>query len=277
MLTYNISSWLIMELENYSKKLIQDKEFISDVREESLAQVVLRRVYAVNKAFVDVSFKQSEISRSYFRNCCFIRCDFTGANIKSSNFRGAKYEECKFQYSTWEHTQLDEEFLDNCLPSEENLARDLVRSLRVNFGHIGNYTAVNKAASIEVSLTGRHLFLAAYSKQSYYRSKYRGLDRFLQGFRHLRWKLLDLLWGNGESLYRVFFSGIFIILVWSTYLAWQFPEASGMESFKTILLAFWGAPIQLQLPSVHIAAITAIRFVLVGLFMAILIKRLARR
>ena len=148
MLTYNISLWLIMELENQSKKLIQDKGFISDVREESLAQVVLRSVYAVNKAFVDVSFKQSEISRSYFRNCCFIRCDFTGANIKSSNFRGAKFKECKFQYSTWEHTQLDEKFLDNCLPSEENLARDLVRSLRVNFGHIGNYTAVNKAASM---------------------------------------------------------------------------------------------------------------------------------
>ena len=39
-----------MELENQSKKLIQDKGFISDVREESLAQVVLRSVYAVNKA-----------------------------------------------------------------------------------------------------------------------------------------------------------------------------------------------------------------------------------
>ena len=135
---------------------------------------------------------------------------------------------------------------------------------------------MNKAASIEVSLTGRHLFLAAYSKQSYYRSKYKGLDRFLQGFRHLQWKLLDLLWGNGESFCRVFFSGILIILVWSAFLAWQIPEASGMDSFKTILLAFCGAPIQLQLPSVHIAAINAIRFVLVALFMAIFIKRLAR-
>ena len=153
-----------------------------------------------------MSFKQSEISDCYFRNCRFIRCDFTGANISRSNFRGAQYEECKFQYSTWEHTQLDEEFLYNCLPSEENLARDLVRSLRVNFGHIGNYAAVNRAASIEVALTGQHLYHAAYSKQSYYRSKYKGWDRVTHIIRHARWKALDLLWGNGESIFRILIS-----------------------------------------------------------------------
>ena len=83
--------------------------------------------------------------------------------------------------------------------------------------------------------------------------------------------------GQRRKLLPRVFSGILIILVWSAFLAWQIPEASGMDSFKTILLAFCGAPIQLQLPSVHIAAINAIRFVLVALFMAIFIKRLARR
>jgi len=153
-----------MELIDHSKPIIEDKEFSADVRDEDLTQQVLRRVFAVEKTFIGVSFKQSEICECYFRNCRFIRCDFTGTSIRRSNFRGSQYEECKFQYSTWEHTQLDEEFLDSCLPSEENLARDLVRSLRVNFGHIGNYAAVNKAASIEVMLTGQHLFHAAYSK-----------------------------------------------------------------------------------------------------------------
>lgn len=137
-----------MEIVNHSKTLIEDKEFASDVREEDLGQKVLRRVFAVSKTFTKVSFKQAELSQCYFRNCRFIQCDFTGANISMSNFRGSQYEECKFHYSTWDHTYLDEEFLGNCLPSEENLARDLVRTLRVNFGHIGNYPAVNKAASI---------------------------------------------------------------------------------------------------------------------------------
>lgn len=266
-----------MELLDHSKPLIEDKEFASDVSKEDLTQKALRRVFAVSKTFVDVRFKQTEISQCYFRNCRFIRCDFTGANISRSNFRGSQYEECKFHYSTWEHTHLDEEFLDNCLPSEENLARDLVRTLRVNFTHIGNYPAVNKAASIEVALTGLHLFNAAYSKQSYYRSKYKGWNRFAHCARHLKWKALDLLWGNGESLFRVIICGILSIFAWSAFLAWHHPHFSWPDSLSVVAQSFWGVSTTPPVPEGHLAALTALRFMLVGLFMAILIKRLARR
>ncbi len=266
-----------MELVDHSKPVIEDKEIVSDVRDEDLTQKVLRRVYAVGKTFVGVKFKQAEFSQCYFRNCRFIRCDFTGANISKSNFRGSQYEECKFHYSTWEHTYLDEEFLDRCLPSEENLARDLVRTLRVNFGHVGNYPAVNKAASIEVALTGQHLFNAAYSKQSYYRSKYKSWNRLYHAVRHLQWKALDLLWGNGESIFRVLGCGIFLVVVWGAYLAWQYPQFSWPESLRVSVQAFWGVSTTPPVPDGHLAALTALRFLLVGLFMAILIKRLARR
>ena len=266
-----------MELLDHSKPIIEDKEFSSDVRDQDLSQHVLRRVFAVEKTFVRVSFKQSEIAECYFRNCRFIQCDFTGTSIGRSNFRGSQYEECKFQYSTWEHTQLDEEFLDNCLPSEENLARDLVRSLRVNFGHIGNYTAVNKAASIEVMLTGQHLFHAAYSKQSYYRSKYKGWVRALHAIRHIRWKALDLLWGNGESIVRVLLTGVFTVILWGSYHAWSNPQLSWSQSLLAIASAFWGGSEGTSLPSHQLTLLTMVRFVLVGLFMAILVKRLARR
>jgi hypothetical protein len=266
-----------MELIDHSKPIIEDKEFSADVRNEDLTQQVLRRVFAVEKKFIEVSFKQSEICECYFRNCRFIRCDFTGASIRRSNFRGSRYEECKFQYSTWEHTQLDEEFLDNCLPSEENLARDLVRSLRVNFGHIGNYAAVNKAASIEVMLTGQHLFHAAYSKQSYYRSKYKGWVRALHAARHARWKALDLLWGNGESIFRILITGVSTIILWAIVLAWSNPLFAWPKSLIAVSYAFWGVAGTPTLPSHQLALLTIVRFVLFGLFMAILVKRLARR
>lgn len=266
-----------MELVDHSKPIIEDKEFSSDVRDQDLARQVLRRVYAVEKTFIGVSFKQSEISECYFRNCRFIRCDFTGASIRRSNFRGSQYEECKFQYSTWEHTQLDEEFLENCLPSEENLARDLVRSLRVNFGQIGNYAAVNKAASIEVMLTGQHLFHAAYSKQSYYRSKYKGWIRVLHAARHARWKALDLLWGNGESIVRIFLTGVSIVILWAIFLAWGNPQFSWPQSLFVVAHAFWGVTSSPYLPSHQLTLLTIVRFVLFGLFMAVLVKRLARR
>jgi hypothetical protein len=266
-----------MELIDHSKPVIEDKKFSSDVRDQSLTQQVLRRVFAVEKTFIGVNFKQSEISECYFRNCRFIRCDFTGTSIRRSNFRGSQYEECKFQYSTWEHTQLDEEFLDNCLPSEENLARDLVRSLRVNFGHIGNYAAVNKAASIEVALTGQHLFHAAYSKQSYYRSKYKGWVRAIHAARHVRWKALDLLWGNGESIVRILLTGTSTVVLWAIFLAWSNPQFSWPQSLVAVAYAFWGVSGSPPLPSHQLMLLTIVRFVLFGLFMAILVKRLARR
>jgi hypothetical protein len=167
--------------------------------------------------------------------------------------------------------------LDSCLPSEVNLARDLVRTLRVNFAHIGNYTAVNKAASIEVALTGQHLFNAAYSKQSYYRSKYKGWNRVAHGAGHLQWKSLDLLWGNGESFFRVLVCGLSLIFAWSAFLAWKSPQFSWPESLSVVIRSFWGVSTTPPVPEWHLVALTALRFILVGLFMAILIKRLARR
>lgn len=266
-----------MQLIDHIKVTIEDKEFTSDVCNENFTQKSLRRIFAVNKNFESVIFKQTELSQCYFRNCRFFRCDFTGSNISRCNFRGSQYDECKFNYTTWDNTYLDEEFLDNCLPSEENLARDLVRTLRVNFGQIGNYSAVNKAATIEVALTGQHLFNAAYSKQSYYRSKYKGWIRVRYGARHLQWKALDLLWGNGESLFRVLVCGFFLVFAWSGFLAWQSPQFTWPESLGVVIRSFWGISTSPSVPEWHLVALTTIRFVLFGLFMAILIKRLTRR
>lgn len=266
-----------MQLIENHKIIIEHKEFNSDVKYEDLSKHRLNHVFAVRITFIDVSFKQSDFLHCYFRNCRFIRCDFTGASLSKSNLKGSQYEQCKFHYSTWEHTHIDDEFLDNCLPSEVNLARDLVRSLRVNFGHIGNYDAVNKAASIEVTLTGKHLFYAAYSKQSYYRSKFKRWKRFFYVLKYLQWKFLDLLWGNGESLLKVLFCAVMILIFNAMTIDWLTPEVNFFESFGLVFYSFWGVPTKLSLSKETIVMLTILRFIFLGLFMAILIKRLARR
>lgn len=266
-----------MNLREHPKQSIENQEFSTDVIDADFSKKDLSRIYAVKRIFTDVSFKQSVFFQCYFRNCRFIRCDFTGASIEKSNFRGSQYEDCKFQYSTWENTQVDGEILNGCLPSEENLARDLARSLRVNFGHIGNYPAVNKAAAIEVSLTGQHFYNAAYSKQSYYRNKYKGWDRVSNVLKHAKWKALDLLWGNGESIGRVFFSGFSILLLGSIILAWKSSEFTMLQSVKGVFMSFFNVTSNPSLPTVLQVGINALHLLLVGLFMAILIKRLARR
>ena len=192
-----------MEFRDNKKELIENRDIVEDPHDCDLSKKELVRLYAVDKKFTDVNFKQSIIRECYFRKCKFVRCLFDGANIKECNFKGAQFTGCSFEYTTWEKTLLEERFLDSCLPSKQNIARDLVRSLRNNFVQIGDYEAVNKAAAIEVKLTGEHLFKAAYSRESWYREHYVGIERLKHGFQHARWKSLDLLWGNGESLWKV--------------------------------------------------------------------------
>jgi hypothetical protein len=258
------------------KETFEDKQFLADVCKSSFHQHQLSRVYAVDVAFTDVSFKQAVLSACYFRNCTFMRCDFTGASFKDSNLRGCSFSNCKFSYTTWEKTVLDEEFLASCLPAEENLARDLVRSLRVNFAQIGNHAAVNKAAAIEVDLTGRHLFNAAYSKQAYHRKKYSGLLRIEHGAKHAEWKFLDLLWGNGESILKVSRSCLAIVVLGAIAIFACDPNAPFGESVMNAFLQFWGLPSGSMPQSVAIL-LTMSRYILFGLFMAILVKRLSRR
>jgi uncharacterized protein YjbI with pentapeptide repeats len=266
-----------MELKKHTKTAIKDQEVTANVIGEDLSQNELLRVFAVNIQFTDVVFKQCNITSSYFRNCRFIRCDFTGAIFKDTNLRGSQFEECKFVYTTWEKTLLDETFLETCLPSEENLARDLVRSLRVNFSQVGNYEAVNKAASIEVKLTGQHLFNAAYSKQSYYRSKYKGFTRVQYGFRHAKWKALDLLWGNGESVLRVAGWAVLTVTLIAIAISFSEPLRGITNVLGTAVSIFCGVRPQQDVHPAFVVVATVIRFFLFGLFMAILVKRLSRR
>lgn len=265
-----------MALRDNKKPNLEDVEFTTDISNEDFTRHDMVRVFAVGKVFTKISFKQVNFLGCYFRNCRFLGCDFTGAFVKETNLRGSQFENCTFRYTAWEKSHLDDDFLDHCLPSEENLARDLVRSLRVNFAEIGNYEAVNRAASIEVHLTGQHLYKAAYSNESYYRSKYKGMERFSHAAQHARWKALDLLWGNGESIVRIMISCFVAILAVSIAYSRE-ANVSLVDSLTESIWQFWGKQYAQALPPVYALALTITQFVAFGLFMAILVKRLSRR
>jgi uncharacterized protein YjbI with pentapeptide repeats len=265
-----------MTFRENKKPRLEDVEFTSDPCDADYSRHDLTRVYAVGKVFRKTSFKQSNILGCYFRNCRFIDCDFTGAFIKESNLRGAQFENCNFKYVTWEKSQVDDDFLDRCLPSEENLARDLVRSLRVNFTETGNYEAVNRAASVEVQLTGQHLYKAAYSKESYYRAKYKGLDRLSHAIRHAQWKALDLLWGNGESLLRIFINTTLILLAVTLFYSRE-AAIPFHDALMETVWQFWGKQYAKPIPPIYSITLTIAQFVAFGLFMAVLVKRLSHR
>lgn len=266
-----------MKTQNNAKSQLKDHEIQAVAEKEDLSRHELLRVYAIGITFVGVNFKQCNFLSSYFRKCRFVECDFTGSLFKESNFIGSQFVNCKFHYTFWDKTIVDDSILEACLMPEENLARDLVRSLRVNFAQIGNYSAVNRAAAIEVRLTGSHYYNAAYSKQGYYRQKYRGLTRLQMCVQHASWKFLDLLWGNGESLLRVLLWGVLTILVVAAVLFFLIPDLGIGNCLGAAISVFWGVKTEQNVPQWISVIATVVRFILFGLFMAILVKRLSRR
>lgn len=267
-----------MTLIVHQKIRIEDKEFSANITQINYSRHEFNQVFAVGKTFDGVNFSQCVFSSCYFRKCRFINCNFTGASFKDSYLRGSNFPESIFKYTTFEKSPIDDSFLDKYLPPEENLARDLVRSLRVNFSQVGNYEAVNKASAIEVKLTGTHLYKAAYSREAYYRGKehYSGFQRIKFIFDHAQWKFLDLLWGNGESLLKVIISSTLFILFISTF-NWLSNSIGISESIKASFYHFWGISNDAIISNIYIVLLTIGRLVFFSLFISILIKRLAKR
>jgi len=86
---------------------------------------------------------------------------------------------------------------------------------------------------------------------------------------------MDLLWGNGESLLRVLLSGAVAVGIAAAVLVNSTTNQHYFDAFA-ILPDLWGLTAQ-PTPLALAVALTMSRFVLFGLFMAILVKRLSRR
>lgn len=255
--------------------------FDSDLNEREFQNRLVVRGVAKKRKFTKVDFKYTIFDTCYFRLCAFEDCDFSGCRFSGSNFHGSTFLNCKFDYAVFEKTQISSEILDTNCPGWENLKLKFARTLRTNFQSLGDSEAVNKAIALELEATEAHLLKAWKSPESYYRSKYRGWNKlkvFLQWF---SFKTLDLIWGNGESAFKLLRAVVVLILAmslihvllygapgkvaeyWST--VWQMPQ---------VLL---GVSIPPEYPAWYLAMIFIARLIAFGFFMAIVIKRFNRR
>lgn len=256
------------------KTEITDKDLQDVPKGTSFLQHRLFRVFAVEIKFEKVSFKQCDLTSCYFRRCTFEDCDFTGAIMRDCNFAKSVFTNCDFRYSHWEKTHVEQAVLDTGLPSEFNLARDFVRSLRVNYNQIGNQEAVNKAASIEVGLTGKHLWHASTSKESYYRSKYKGLAHGKAIIQFFWWSILQLLWANGENPWHLVLWAVVLPICFSFL---NYPSTYFLENLQTAYSVFLGLPHPQATSIFYSAPLTVARYIIFSLFVALLIRRYSRR
>jgi hypothetical protein len=239
------------------------------------------RLVAIRKTFKEVDFKHTTFDACYLRDCSFDSCDFTGCRFVATNLSGSKFSGCTFDYATFERTQVEADLLDTECPSRENLKARFARTLRTNFQQLGFADAANKAMKVELQATEIHLRKEWGSNESYFRKKYQGIRRVQSFLEWLKFKSLDFVWGNGESTYRLV---RFVLIVWclmALYDALQFGEPQQLKSYVDSFVAMPELFLGVSAPSTYakwyVAMITLIRLILIGFFLAIIVKRFNRR
>lgn len=268
-------------LENSGKIELKDQRFAADVSGEKFTNFHFSRLVSKGRVFTNVDFKYCTFDACYLRNCKFDSCDFTGCRFIGTNLHGATFSGCKFEYATFERTDINNEVLSSCCPGSENLKIRFARSLRMNYQQLGDALSANKAIGVELDATNEHLYKAWRSNESYYRKKYRSWHRVQQFLLWVKFKLLDLLWGNGESAWKLGRAVLVIFALMTLFDVLNYRDPSLARSYwNAFFLApqvFLGTTTNQVFPSSYITLVTFVRLLLFGFFMAIIVKRFNRR
>ncbi len=266
-----------------NRRVVTDHFFDSGVIDEpsKYAQTVFVRLNARKKLrFEKVSFQHCVFEGCYVNNCSFDTCDFTGCKFVGSNFHQSSFAECKFDYATFERTQIDDDILSGEAPREENLRMRFARSLRMNYSQIGDAKAVNTAITVELEATETYLRKSWQLEETYYKNKYPGKKAVKQFFRWVQFKMLDVIWGNGESITKLLRSLLCCLIVMAFYDTIAHGSAEN-------LLDYWSRFV--VAPSVFLgieqggysrgalSIVAAARYVGIALLTTLLVKRFGRR
>jgi hypothetical protein len=241
-----------------------------------------QRLVAKDVSFEHVDFSYTIFDTCYLRKCAFQDCNFTGCRFTASNFYGSSFSGCKFDYAVFERTIVDSEILDVGCPGHENLKLKFARTLRTNFQALGDAASANKAIELELAATQEHLWKGWHSPESYYRGKYKGWARFRLLLSWINFKLLDFVWGNGESLWKLGRT-ILVILVAMGFADVYLMGKNGLlvtnylSSLLHVPAVFFGIKSPQEYPEIYLTVILAIRLVMVAFFLSVIIKRFSRR
>lgn len=259
----------------------KDKTFGGDVTKERFFNHLFTRLIAKGRRFTEVDFKYSIFESCYLRNCVFNSCDFTGCRFVATNLHGSSFTGCKFDYTTFERTLVDNDVLDSGCPGHENLKMRFARTLRMNYQQLGDANSANKAIGVELQASEVYLHKAWQSNESYYRNKYAGWRRFKAFVEWIDFKLLDFVWGNGESTLKLLRSTAFVLAVMALADVLAFRDPQSLGSYTAALVEapqiFLGTFTPKHYPGGYVTVILLTRLIAFGFFMSIIIKRFNRR
>ncbi|WP_295220285.1 pentapeptide repeat-containing protein [uncultured Chryseobacterium sp.] len=281
-----------------SKRIeLKDKMFFSKSQEGKyyfiehlkFRRYLFVRGVATNFLFKNIDFSQTIFDSCYLKDCRFINCNFEGAKFINSNLQGSYFEFCNFDYVTFEKTFVDDEIF-NCAPKKNNLKYKFARSLKLNYASIGDYIKASNAVKIELKATKSHLYDTWSLSDEYHINKYGGIRRrSLQFWKWLKVCILDLLWGNGESLWRLIRFNLILFFILTVYHILHERTTDIITIFNTFLVKvpsnYFGISVKgysnknyfFYYPEWLSLFLVITRLICFGLLMSIIIKKYNRR
>ncbi len=270
------------------KKFIENKQYYV-LNGNKFGLHLFIRAVAKNIIFENIDFSKTYFENCYLKDCRFIRCNFEGAKFTGSNLTGSFFENCNFDYVTFEKTFVDDEIFE-CAPSKDNLRYKFARSLKLNYASIGDYIKASKAVTIELEATKKHLKDSWLSGKEWYRLKYGGIKKRLEQFwKWFKVSLLDFLWGNGESLWRLVRFNFLIFGILTIYHIIQKSVSNAFEILDVFIIKIPANYFGINIldsngknyfeyyPTGLSLILVLTRLICFGLLMSIIIKKYNRR
>lgn len=250
------------------------------------------RAVATDFTFINIDFSKTIFDNCYLKDCRFERCNFEGAKFTNCNLQGSYFEDCKLDYVIFEKTFVDDEIFE-CAPKLNNLKYKFARSLKLNYASIGDYIKASKAVKIELEATKKHLYDTWTLNDDYHRNKYSGIrKRFAQFWKWFKVTLLDLIWGNGESLWRLVRFNLILFTILTIYDIFQNKIVNALQILDIFAVKvpsnYFGLKILTEstngvidyfdyYPPLLNLILNVTRLVCFGLLMSIIIKKYNRR
>ncbi|MHB8623881.1 MAG: pentapeptide repeat-containing protein [Sulfuricaulis sp.] len=275
-------------LERKPVTVIADQFLTRSVDHANFQHCLFHDTGAKKLLFKNGDFSYCVFERAYFHACTFIDCKFIGARFVDCNFRSASIEGCHFEYAIFKSTLISEKELLKNLPAWPKVRRELLRNLRINAESIGDAEAVKGYVREELAALREDLKKARDGKETYYAQKYNTLGKKLSVYWQSVWVWFDWhLWGHGEypsRLLRTIIIGVTGAALYRVGTYHQFPVTTSPSSilsisaadYMDVVKAFVGV-VPVSFPEGLAALLSIFRYVVLGLFISVLFRRLARR
>ena len=260
----------------------------------------LQTAHYAQCTFANVSFKGSRLADSTFTACVFERCYFRKTRVDNCRFPATRFIECEFVKPTmvgcdFSHARFSRcappfRELQTCLPGPSNLKADLANNLATECEAIGQPREARLFRITARKAREEDLWAAVRHENDYYRRHYDTLDRLVAGWHLIQSRVNGALWGYGEraqvllrnlaiaalGVFPIIFlltgsdirSGVTNVNYWDCLLL-SVASLFNSPSVTGLTMTGWAR--------VWVLGETAVGFVILGLYVAYLLRWITRR